>query len=189
MGYRLMVAVCALFLMTSCAALDSDSGDPFEGFSPSEIPAPPGAGETGLSGYYTGALTLDSNDCESISDEVGTVSALALDVTQNDTVMSVTFDDGSVSSGNLEGDKATFLSEVMGVRHIYYVVFTEADEVLSADGSCEVFEASEDGVFKEPCASYTISLEEGEKPEADDIVEEDVEDDVQEGIPLAGSIK
>jgi hypothetical protein len=162
MGYRLVIAVCALSVLCSCAAFDSD-GTPFEGFSPSEIPTPEGAGETGLSGYYAGNMVLDSNDCESVSDEVGAASILGIDVAQNDDVMSFTFSDDSFSKGALEGDKATFMTDTLGVRHIYYLTFGEEGLV---DGSCEVFEASEDGVFRTPCASYSISLEQGEKPEA-----------------------
>ena len=161
------------------SAFDSD-GTPYEGFSPSEIPAPPGAGESGLSGYYTGDMVLDSNACESVSDEVGAISNLAIDVVQNDNVMSLTFSDDTVSTGTLEGDKATFLSETLGVRHIYYVTFGEDG---MADGSCEVFEATDKGVFKDPCASYSISLEKGEKPETGDILEETEEGDAEvEGL-------
>ena len=166
MGYRLMVALCTLALFCSCAAFDSDA-DPYVGFNPDIIP--PMAGQAGIyTGYYDGDMNMDSNACASVSDEVGVPTPLAVDVLHKDTVVNVIFEDGTIAAGSLEGNRATFMTETVGVRHIYYLTF--ADDAI--EGSCEVFEADIEGKYKEPCGSYTVSLKKGEKPAEEEGSEE-----------------
>ena len=159
MGYRLLVALCALSLLCSCAAFDHNS-EPYVGF-PSEMVPPVSGGQLGIfTGYYGGDMTMDSNSCSMVSDEVGVSMPLALDVLHKDEVVNLIFEDGTLAAGSLEGNKATFMTEDKGVRYIYYLTF--ADEAM--EGSCEVFEADAEGKYKDPCGSYTISLQKGEKP-------------------------
>lgn len=160
MGYRILTALFVLALMAGCAAFDTDS-KPFEGFSPEETPETPGVTGGIYSGYYAGDMTLDSTSCASVSDAVGAKVQLALDVLQSDKVIDVTFDDGTTVASDLDGEKTTLMTETLGVRHIYYLTF--ADEKI--DGSCEVIEADTNGQYGDPCASYTLALAKGEKPE------------------------
>lgn len=167
MGYRFLVALCALALMCSCAAFDHDS-EPYTGFNPNLIP-PASGGQAGIyTGYYDGDMTMDSNSCAAVSDEIGVTMSLALDVLHKDTVVNLIFEDGTVAAGSLEGNRATFMTETSGVRHIYYLTF--ADETM--EGSCEIFEADADGNYKDPCGSYTVSLKKGERPAEEDMAEE-----------------
>jgi hypothetical protein len=174
MGYRLVVAVLSLVFFCSCAAFDKDT-DAVEGFGGKDKPGMPSVTkEAGaLSGYYSGTMTLDSNTCQSISDEVGVESELALDLVQDGDTINLTFADDTKTSGMLNGEKATFMSEIMTVKHVYY--FTFADDAIS--GSIEVIEADEFGQFGKPCASYTADLKKGEKPAAKDESGEEKKED------------
>lgn len=109
-------------------------------------------------------MILDSNTCQSISDEVGTESRLNLDVAQKGSTINVTFDDGTTANGIVDSNKAIVMTNVMEVKHIYYVTFAEKEGSVSGD--CEVVEATEDGQYGEACATYTINLTKGEKPAA-----------------------
>lgn len=162
MGYRMSAVLCMLALMCGCSAFDNSS-EPFAGFSPDEVPPPPGGGPGPYSGYYAGEMTLGSNACTSVSGEVGSKVAFALDVVQSDTVVNVTLEDGTVIAGSLDGDKTTVMSEKSGVRHVYYLTFAE-DKI---EGSSEVIEATPEGQYGDPCGSYTLSMEKGEKPPED----------------------
>lgn len=163
MGYRLLVSVFVAALMISCAAFDSSQGEPFEGFAPDEVPATAGATQGIYNGYYDGVQTLDSNSCQSISESIGTQSDLAVDVAHQGATINVTFEDGVVTAGSLEGKRVTLLTAQLGVRHIYYLEFSEE----AVGGSQEVFEQDEKGQYSKPCASYTIELEKGKKPEGE----------------------
>ncbi len=160
MSKRLIIIVCVLMSLAGCAAFDSDN-EPYVGFSPDVIPAIPG-GEVGIySGYYAGAMTLDSNSCAGVSDAVGDAIELAINVVHSANILNVAFADETAASGELTGTGAVFMLQTGSIKHVYYLDFAVEDAVA---GSCEVIEAAEDGSFGEPCASYTISLEEGEKP-------------------------
>lgn len=165
MGYRLVIAVCSLVLVCSCAAFDKDE-DAIEGFGDKDTKEIPSvAKDQGpLTGYYAGSMILDSNTCQSISDEVGTESRLNIDVAQKGSTLNVTFDDGSTASGVVDSNKAVIMTTVMEVKHIYYVTFAEKEGTVSGD--CEVVETGEDGQYGSACATYTINLTKGEKPAA-----------------------
>lgn len=182
MGYRLLVAVCALSLLSACAAFDSDN-EPYAGFNPSEVPAPVGAGESQFTGYYTGSMTLDTNECETVASESGSQSTIGIDVVHSDETINATFEDDATVAGTLEGDKVTLMKEGMGLREIYYLTFVMeegAEEASAVDGSMELFEATAEGAYKQPCASYTLTLEKGEKPAADEESSEEEADQSDE---------
>lgn len=160
MKHRLLV-ICAVMLLTGCAAFDS-GGEPFEGFSPDQIPAPKAA--TGPNtGYFTGDMTLSSNSCESVSDKVGAKAPLSLDVVEASSNVSVTFEDGKVASGSLSSDKATVMTDTMGVKHVYYLEFSKD----ALKGNIEVLEENEAKQYADPCATYDFELKRGEKPAVD----------------------
>ena len=163
MGRRLIVLAMALVLLSGCAAFDTDN-TPYEGWSPDLIPVL--GGQAGpLSGYYIGDMTLDSNTCQGVSDEVGKAIALVLDVLQTDLGMNLTLEDASVLAGALEGDnKAVFMSQVETTRQYYRLDFSEEAKIT---GSYEVKEPDADGQYADPCASYTLYLEKGERPAAE----------------------
>jgi hypothetical protein len=181
MGYRLFVVLCAVFMIAGCSAFDSDN-TPYTDWSPDLIPPIPG-GKAGIhSGFYSGTKVLDSNSCASIADELGMSSDFAINVLHVDNYLNTTLEDGSVMAGELVGDSAIFVMKEGSVEQAYYLTFS--NETESVTGNLEVIEPNESGQYGEPCAQYTISLEEGSKPEGfgtgavvDDTAEDDGSDD------------
>lgn len=162
MGYRFLVVLCAIFMISGCAAFDHDN-EPFAGFSPDEVPVIPG-GVAGIhTGFYEGAMALDSNECSGILDEVGASVDLAIDVIHVDDYMNITFEDGTVSAGELVGDSAIFVVNDGSTEEVYYLTFS--DEFETVEGSLEIIEPNDADQYEDPCASYTISLAEADKPE------------------------
>ena len=164
MKSRLIVALCAVFLLAGCSALDTDN-TPIEGMQPGD-PVPglalPGMGP--LTGYYSGTMTLESNACNSVSDQVGDKIDLALDISHRVPFIQALFADGAIAAGMTEavkeGDSVTLVIKDSGVEHIYYLIF--AEEKMS--GTVEVAEQQEDGNFGESCAVYQLELTKGVKP-------------------------
>lgn len=166
MGYRLIAVIFALVFVVSCSAFDKE-GPAIEGFGEADVSGNPVvAKDMGkFNGYYSGAMTLESNTCQSISDEVGVESALAFEVLQEDkaTLVNLIFDEKTTASGELSKEnKGTFMVDTMGVKHVYMITFNDK----GADGSCEVVEADEAGQYGDPCAKYAIAVTKGEKPAA-----------------------
>ncbi len=186
MGYRLLVVLCAVFLISGCAAFDHDN-EPYEGFSPDEVPVFPGADLGVHNGYYSGTMTLDSNTCAGVSDEVNAAIPMSLDVIHLGTTMNITFEDSTVASGELSGDdNSIFMIQTGTTKHVYYLAFSDAEETVT--GSCEVIEIDDNGQYSHPCASYTVSLLKGEKPAEDEVAEaadeEESEGDDSGGIDI-----
>ena len=163
MGRRLIVLAMALALLSGCAAFDTDN-TPYEGFSPDLIPVL--GGQAGpLSGYYIGDMTLDSNTCQGVSDEVGKAIPLVLDIIQTELGMSLTLEDQSVLTGALEEDnEAVFMSQVESTKQYFRLDFSEEAKIT---GSYEVKELDANGQYADPCASYSLYLEKGERPAAE----------------------
>jgi hypothetical protein len=172
---RLVLVLCVLISLGACSAFDSDA-EPYEGFEADEVPPVPGKSVGIYSGYYAGTMTVDSNECFSVSDAVGDSFDLALEVLHSDNILNLTFEDGSVSSAEITDTSAIFMVQTGDVKHVYYLDFEVEDAI---GGSCEVIEASEDGSFGHPCASYTLSLEETEKPDEDELADFETEDEEQ----------
>lgn len=154
MGYRFLLAVIFLSLMAGCAAFDHGS-TPYEGFDPSEVKIP-----NGLSGPYngkfTGTMTPDSNTCASVSDEVGAAVPLDVQVVQKDKLINMTFSDQQMAPGELSPEgKGTFMVEISGTKHVYYLTFSEDSKI---EGTSEVIEKDENGTYAKPCATYTVAL-------------------------------
>lgn len=168
MGFRLFLAVLSLLLISSCAAFDKDT-DAIEGFGPGiDRPGEPSEGKRlgPNSGYYAGTMTLDNNSCESVSDEAGVESKLAVKIEDEEdgSVVNATFEGSSSSLSSRVKDSSIVLMEViMGVQRVYYLTFVEG----GIEGSCEVIEADDAGEFGKSCATYTIELVEGQEPPAD----------------------
>lgn len=180
MGYRLLVVLFAIFMIGGCAAFDSDN-TPYVGFDPDIVPVIPG-GVAGIhSGFYTGTVTLDSNECVGLMEEVGTSTDFAVDVVHVDNYINMTFEDGSVTAGELVGDGAIFMQKDGSTENVYYLTFSDEDETIT--GSLEVIEPNESGQYGDPCATYTITMEEGERPEnfgTGEVVEEPGDEDADE---------
>ncbi len=149
-------------MIGGCAAFDSDN-TPYVGFDPDIVPVIPG-GVPGIhSGFYAGTLTLDSNECEGVMDEVGTSSDLAVDVIHVDNYINMTFEDGSLLAGELVGDSAVFMTKVGSTENVYY--FTFSDESETVTGSLEIIEPNDGLQYGDPCAVYSVAMEQGERPE------------------------
>lgn len=172
MGYRFLVTIfaviaiaigsCSITCLCGCAAFDSDN-TPYVGFDPDIVPVIPG-GVAGIhSGFYTGTITLDSNTCAGLEEEVGTVTNFAVDVVHVDNYINMTFEDGTVAAGELVGDGAIFMQKDGSTEEVYYLSFSDEDETVS--GSLEMIEPNESGQYGDPCAVYTVMMEEGERPE------------------------
>lgn len=168
MGYRLLVALCAVFCLAGCSALDTDN-TPYEGMNPGD--PIPGLGVSGgiYAGYYAGDMTAEANTCQSVSDEVGKAVDLAVEIMHADTQIEAIFDEDVRVAGTLTGESVTLVVTTMGVEHVYR--FTFADGTIT--GSAEVIEADEAGQYGAPCATYAISLAKGEKPAEDAVAEDD----------------
>lgn len=184
MGYRLLVVLFAIFMIGGCAAFDSDN-TPYVGFDPSIVPVMPG-GVPGIhSGFYAGTLTLDSNECEGVMDEVGTSSDFAVDVIHVDNYINMTFEDGTVVAGELVGDSAVFMTKVGSTENVYYFTFSDESETIT--GSFEVIEPNDDLQYGDPCAVYSVAMEQGERPEGfgtGEVAEdEDSEESAEESPP------
>ncbi|MFA4873795.1 MAG: hypothetical protein WC956_04980 [bacterium] len=161
MGYRFLIVIAVLSLMAGCAAFDTDS-TPYAGFNPDEVVFP-----TGMSGPYngsfTGTMTLDSSTCQGVSDEVGAAVPLNVDVVQSDKIINITFEDATVSAGELSAEnKAILVVQTGSTKHVYYLTFSEDSKI---DGTCEVIEADADGQYVKACGSYTAALAKAEKSE------------------------
>ncbi|MFH1830648.1 MAG: hypothetical protein ABH871_07725 [Pseudomonadota bacterium] len=181
MGYRLFVVLCAIVLIGGCAAFDHDN-EPYAGFDPSEVPLIPGANVGAYNGYYSGSMTLDSNSCVGVSDEVSSEMPLALDVIHLDNTLNITFEDETLAAGELKGNAAIFMLQSGSTKHVYYLTFSDEDETVT--GSCEVIEADAEGQYSDACASYSISLVKGEKPAEDEegsADDSDAQDDAPQG--------
>ena len=194
MGYRLLVVLFAILMIGGCDAFDSDN-TPYVGFDPDIIPAFPG-GKAGVhSGFYTGTLVLDTNGCVGVADEVGTSTDFSVDVIHVDNYLNLTFEDGSVAAGELVGDGAIFMQKDGSTEDVYYLTFSDEEETVS--GSLEVIEPNADGQYSDPCATYSITLEEAEKPEgfggtgavAEEDGEEGDEESEEEGEEEEGGIE
>jgi len=160
MGYRLALVVCAMLFVCGCSAFEND-GNAIEGFGDLDVATPTIQKEMGPNtGYYAGAMTLDSNTCQSVSDETGTESTMSVDIIEDNAILNATFEGGINASSTLEGGKATFMTEISGVKHVYYFTFKEG----VIEGKAEVIEADEAGQYGDPCASYMLLLNKGEKP-------------------------
>ncbi len=187
MGYRLLVILCAIVLIGGCAAFDHDN-EPYTGFSPDEVPVIPGADVGIHTGYYSGTLTLNSNSCIGVSDEVNAEFPMSLDVIHYGTTLNITFDDDTIASGELTGDEnAVFMVQTGTTKHVYYLSFSDADETVT--GSCEVIEADANGQYSHPCASYSIALAKAEKPAEDEASDTETEEDNEgaegnEAVPI-----
>ena len=163
MGYRVLVVACLMSLICGCSAFDNSS-EPYEGVPEDQVQAAQSGGVISTyTGYYAGDKTLDTNTCTSVTDEVGAAVPLSLDIAQSDVTIGVTFEDGQTASGALDTDKTIVMLEDASVKQVYYLTFTDG----AVDGSSEVIEADENGQFGDPCATYTIALEKGEKPAED----------------------
>ncbi len=160
MGYRLAMVVFAALLVSGCAAFEHD-GNAVEGFGDLDVAVPTIQKELGPNtGYYAGAMVLDSNTCESVSDDEGVESSMSVEIIHDGDVLNATFEGGVISSSKLNGEKSTFMTEIGGVKHVYYFSFKDG----KIEGKAEVVEADEAGQYGEPCATYTILLNKGEKP-------------------------
>lgn len=161
MGYRILVAVCALALLGGCAAFD-DSNIPYDGWSPADIAAIPGTKASLYSGYYSGNMAIDSNTCSSVSDNAGSKVPISFDVVQSDKTINVAFSDSAKTTvaGTLDGEKTTVMTEIQNVRHVYYLKF--ADGAIT--GNVDVLEASDVGQYGDRCATYTLDMKKGDKP-------------------------
>ena len=155
MGYRVLLAIALLALMSGCAAFDTDN-TPYAGFDPNLVTLPSLA-KGAYNGSFTGTMTVDSNTCAGVSDKVGDAVDAKMDVVQSDNIVNIKFEDGSVSASELSADsKATFMVQTGTTKHVYYLTFTNKTNI---DGTCEVIEADENGDYAKPCANYTVSLE------------------------------
>jgi hypothetical protein len=197
MGYRFLVALfaviaiaigsCSICCLSGCAAFDSDN-TPYVGFDPDIVPVIPG-GIAGIhSGFYTGTITLDSTTCAGVEDEVGTSKDFAVDVIHVDNYINMTFEDGTVAAGELVGDGAIFMQKDGSTEQVYYLTFSDEDETIT--GSFEVIEPNGDGQYGDPCAVYTVTMVEGEKPEnfgtgavVDETGEEGADEGEEEDVP------
>ena len=170
MGYRLLVALVAVFCLAGCSALDTDN-TPYEGMNPGD--PIPGLGSTGgiYAGYYAGDMTAETNTCQSVSDEVGAAVDFDVEIMHADTQIEAIFDEDVRVAGTLDGENVTLVAITMGVEHVYR--FTFADGGIS--GTAEVIEMDEAGQYGAPCATYAVSLAKGEKPAEE--VGEDVDSD------------
>lgn len=163
MAYRLLVVLVSIFLISGCAAFDNDN-TPYEGMKPGD-PVPGLVTEANLySGYYSGDMTADTSSCKSVTDEVGAVAPLGLEVVHVDKVVNIVFDSGPTVAGDLDGADVTVMVEDSGVKQAYYLTF--ANEEIT--GSSEVIEADDNGQYGDPCATYSIALKKGEKPASSD---------------------
>ena len=189
MKYRLLVLLCAVFLFSGCAALDSDN-TPYEGMQPGD-PIPgisPGTGQ--FSGYYKGDMKTEFNTCQSVSDEVGSVVELAFEVMHEDNLIEVSFEGDLYAGGSLNGSEVTVVIPEGDVKHVYYLAFSEEKKI---SGQIEVIEIDDAGQFGAPCAAYSLALEPATKP-----IEDPNEPAAQpgstdpvpgDGIPVASSFK
>lgn len=161
MGYRILLVACALVLLGGCAAFD-DGNTPYEGWSDADIAAIPGKTASLYSGYYSGNMTVDSNSCSSVSDEAGAKAPVSFDVIQSDTTINVLFSDAAKTTvaGTLNKETTTVMTEIQGVRHVYYLTFADG----GITGSVEVLEMDAAGQFGNRCATYTLNMKKGEKP-------------------------
>ncbi len=154
MGYRFLLAVVVLTLMSSCAAFDTDN-TPYAGFNPDEVVIPNGMSGP-YNGKYSGTMTLDSNTCASVSDEMGAAVAIMANVVQSDQLVNIVLEGGSAAAGELSAEgKTVFMIQSGGAKHVYYLTFSDDSKM---DGTCEVIEADENGQFAKSCASYTVTL-------------------------------
>ena len=149
----LLVSILALFLITACSALDSDS-TPYEGFSPDVTPPIMGHGR--FEGNYVGEMKLVTNECSFLAEELNAATELKLNVLQSSDMVSVAFEDASEVSGSLdENDSTIIVKRDISESRIYYLTFS--DEGIT--GECEYIEgAPVDGQLGEPCATYTVEL-------------------------------
>ncbi|HPQ80880.1 MAG TPA: hypothetical protein PLZ86_04070 [bacterium] len=160
MKSRLLFAVCAIFFLAGCAALDSDN-TPYEGMMPGD-PIPgisPGAGQ--FSGYYEGKMTTEFNTCSSVSDETGSEFDLAIEVMHEGNLVEVSFEGSLFAGGTLDGSNVTVVLPEGDVKHVYHLTFAEEQTI---SGDIEVIEIDEAGQFGAPCAAYALALTKGIKP-------------------------
>lgn len=154
MGYRFVLAVLVLSLVSGCAAFDTDN-TPYSGFNPDEVQIPNGLSGP-YNGNYEGTMTLDSNTCAGVSDEVGAAIPLKINVVQSESLLGLTFEDETRLAGELSSEsKAVFMIKTGATKHVYYLTFSEEKQI---DGSCEVIEPDENGMDGDPCASYTVTM-------------------------------
>jgi len=147
-----------LVLVSACSAMDHDSQVISSGPSGSVS-----KGEGAFSGYYAGTMTLDSNACQSVSDELGSEAKISMDVTSQDKDLNIAFEDGTNASGKIEDSgKSVVMTDISGVKHVFYLTFSEDGNEIT--GSCDVLEQDDNGQYSDPCASYTMSLKKGERP-------------------------
>ncbi len=157
MKTRLIVLVISLIFISACSAFKSEGDKAYDGFSPDITPPVLGGANTQLEGIYVGTKVLDKNDCEKLDVETGTSEDLKIDVLQNDTLVSIAFDNDVELSGTLsESNEAAFVKRDILFSEIYYLAFSD-DGAIS--GTCEY---AESGAFEdqigEPCAIYSIEL-------------------------------
>lgn len=158
MGYRLFVAIALFFLIASCSAFDN-GGTPYEGFSPEEIPQNVGVSTGVYSGFYSGDMTVDSNSCARVSQSAGSAVPISFDVVHSGDAINVAFDNGGMVAGTLDGERAVVMTQAVGSKTAYYFEFSQN----AIGGSAETIESNEDGQFGDPCATYTLSLNKGER--------------------------
>jgi hypothetical protein len=160
MGYRVFLLACVLVLMGGCAAFDHNN-DSYTGFSPDQIPIIPGVSGP-YTGYYSGTMTADANSCVAVSDQAGTELPLAFEVKNVGDIINAIFEDGAVAASTVSNKKVVLLVGGEGIKHIYHLTFGDDGTIT---GDCKVIEIDSLGEYGDACASYTITLEKGERPE------------------------
>lgn len=150
----ILVAILSVFLISACSAFDSDSS-PYGGDFPNLTP-PFGFGGGQYEGNYVGEVTLEENNCADLTEAVGSVSELKINVIQSGDLVSVAFEDESEVSGSLKDSKTTIIKKDVSNTNIYHLEFSEDGTVT---GNCEYIEGAPIGdQLGSHCAEYSVEL-------------------------------
>jgi hypothetical protein len=152
MNTRSVFILIVLLTLTGCSDADNDQPPP----ATDESPLPPSVKGTSSAGHYSGTMTLNFNDCEAISDDVGNPIPFSIEVINNRDLLNVILPDLTASSIRLNEEKrGMFVVKTGSVRHVYTLDFSDEDSIT---GTCDVFESETSATDAMACASYDLDL-------------------------------
>lgn len=148
-----VVLVAAMFV-SGCAAFDSSED---ANINPNSALMSSGAQAGVYAGTYKGDLSEENNTCKVAAKDKDEAGSIEMVVRHKDADVNVSVDGAAAMNGNLTGEKVILMTQdtVKKVHKAYYLTFADEGKI---EGTLEVIEINDAGMYAEPCATYKLTL-------------------------------
>lgn len=150
---HLLVVLVAAAFVSGCAAFDSSED---ASINPNSAIMSSGAQAGVHAGTYKGDLSEENNTCKVAAKDKDEAGSIEMVVRHKDADVNVSVDGAAAMNGTLTGEKVILMTQdtIKKVHTAYYLTFAEG----KIEGTLEVIEINDAGMYAEPCATYKLTL-------------------------------